>query len=67
MATKKVLVTDYEIAVLIQALKIWRAGLVAQIEIGCVEKARKDLLSEIRVDVEALADKLQNTRQRGAV
>jgi hypothetical protein len=65
-AKKKVTLTDYELAVAIQALKVWRVGLVAQIEVS-FEKARKDLLSEIRVDVEALADKLQNTRQGGAV
>jgi hypothetical protein len=66
MAKKKVSLTDYEFAVLIQALKIWRVGLVAQIEVS-FEKARKDLLSEIRVDVETLEEKLQNTRQGGAV
>ena len=67
MTKKKVTLTDYELAVLIQALKIWRVGLVAQIEIGSVEKARKDLLSEIRLDVETLEEKLKNIRQGGAV
>jgi hypothetical protein len=64
---KKVTLTDYEFAVLIQALKVWRASLVAELEIVLIEKSRKDLLSDIRLDVEEIEEKLQRIRQGGSV
>lgn len=60
----KVPMTHDEMAMTVEALKLWRQALVAQGAIEFFSKGQKHLLSEVRIDVEALTEKI-DTLWRG--
>ena len=57
---KKMLVpmSQSEMALAVEALRLWRQALVSQGAIEFFSKEQKNLLAEIRLDVETLADKI---------
>lgn len=54
----KVPMTHDEMALAIEALKVWRQAIVSQGAIEYFSKEQKSLLAELRVDVESLTDKI---------
>lgn len=60
----KVLLTDGEMAMTIEALKLFRQAVVANSAVEFFSKEQKSLLADIRVDIETLTDKL-DTAWRG--
>jgi hypothetical protein len=54
----KVPLTHDELAMAIEALKVWRQAIVSQSAIEFFSKEQKDLLQDIRVDIETLTNKL---------
>ena len=57
---KKMMVpmTQAEMALAIEALRVWRQAIVSQGAIEFFSKEQKNLLAELRLDVETLADKI---------
>lgn len=60
----KVLLADGEMAMTIEALKLFRQAVVANSAVEFFSKEQKSLLADIRVDIETLTDKL-DTAWRG--
>jgi hypothetical protein len=54
----KIPMTDDEMALAIEALKVWHRAIVAQGAIEFFSKEQKNLLADIRVDIETLTDKI---------
>ena len=56
----KVPMTDYEMAMVVEALKIWRQIAVSSGAIEFFSKEQKNLLADIRVDIETLTEKVDH-------
>lgn len=56
--TVNVPMTSNEIMLAIEALKLWRQAIVSQGAAEFFTKEQKNLLAEIRVDIEELTDKI---------
>jgi hypothetical protein len=56
--TFKVPLTHEEMAMVVESLRLWRQALVSQGAIEFFSKEQKNLLADIRVDVETLTTKL---------